>query len=187
MADVLAWQAPVANAARMPPPWTDVEGAAVLGMVERLGVNLPTLLLAISSTDLSSADELAMGWNRGTSVLASADPVLRLQGLYAVWAERIDQGAAAPDLEVPAKQALASIQASPMLSTVYQRILAISELPNGTVPTFSSIMVASRPAWRTLSGRDVRIEIPRAPSRLTPWVLVGAAAAGFWYIWRHRP
>ena len=183
---VLDWQAPVANAAKMPAGWTDAAGVVLLGMVDRLGASLPVVLLATSTRALGPDDQTAMGWAPGT-VAGLADPVLRLEALFAVWCAALDAGKTPGELNGDPKTALAAVQANPALSLVYLRALAIAELPTDVVPTFSSVLIAARPAWRALSGRDVRIDGPNPPAGTLRGLLVALGVAGIaWYFLGRR-
>lgn len=184
---ILAWQAPIANAAKMPAGWTDAAGVVVIGISDRIGASLPVVLEAAGRA-LGPAEERAMGWTPGsTAQLASLDPVFCLAALYAFWCASIDRGVTPPELEAAPKTALAAVQADPVLSVVYARVLAMAELPEGEVPTFSSVIAAIRPQWRTIFGRDARVSGPTPPEEVASGVVVvGAVAAVAWYLWRRR-
>ena len=187
---VLAWQAPVANAAKMPTGFSDAAGVLLIGMSDRLGAGLPVVILGAAQRGavLGRAEEEAMGWNAGTTDgLGQADPCVELQAIYAYWCDCLDHGETPAELEVDAKKALFAVRSDPTLNVVYERCLAIAELPvkyaGGEVPTFSKVMAAVRDTWRALSGRDVRIDGPHAPVSSTPFVLA-ALAASLWYVFR---
>lgn len=179
----LDWSAPVANAAKMPPGWTDAAGVVLIGMSDRIGASLPAVLLA-TRRRLGHNEELEMEWTAGsTAALALLDPVFCLHALYSYWCARIDQGRTPAELEVPAKAALAAVLADHDLALVYARTMAIAELPGGTVPTFSRVLEAIRTQWRAIFGRDVRVDGPHPPPTL-PWLTIGVACAAAWYAWR---
>ena len=209
MAVQVAWEAPIANVAKMPRPamsapqggrgaepgtgWTDASGVCVVGMVDRIGCSLGVAVLACTK-QLGRAEEVEMGWVSGsTALLPGLDPVFCMQALYATWCHELDHGREPPELGLDPKRALAAVQADPALSVVYARCLAIAELPQGlggaNVPTFSLVMGAIRDDFRTIFGRDVRVDSPNPPgdavavAALSALVATGAAV---WYFWRRH-
>ena len=183
MVDPLAWQAPVANAAKMPAGWTDAAGLCLVAMGERLGAPLPALVLA-STRKLGMGEEVEMGWTPGaTGKLAKLDPVFCLQALYAYWCACLDDGVTPVELELDPKVALAAVSKDPVLGVVYTRTLAIAELPHEELPTFSSVMGAIRDDFRAIFGRDVRVDAPNPPSSSSPFKLAAVGLAAY-YLWR---
>jgi hypothetical protein len=185
MAGVLSWQAPVANASKMPPGSSDAAGVMLLGMTSRLGVSLPVVILGVVRRPLTVQDETAMGWKPGTvTALLKLDPVFELDAIYAVWCAQWDAGNKPAELETSAPVALAAVMSDPTMALVYQRCLAIAELPIGTVPTFSAVIGAIRDQWRALSGRDVRVDGPNPPASSSAVPVLAAVYLG-WYVF-HR-
>jgi len=62
------------------------------------------------------------------------------------------------DLAARVKGKVAAVLGDPKALPVWRRAQSIDELPQGTAPTLTTIFRAIRPAWRALTGTDVRID-----------------------------
>lgn len=179
----LAWRAPVANAPPMPEGWTDAAAVVALAMSDHLGASLPVVLDGVARLELPSAREL--GWSAVPLDWLASNALARLQAAYWVWCSEWDTRGKPAALDVSTERAAGHLVELPRMVAVWQRCLAIAELPREEVPTFTSILAALRPEWRARTGRDVRIDGPN-PRASSSVLLTVAAVLGAWYFYSRR-
>ena len=104
------------------------------------------------------------------------------------------------DLVARIAQKKTQLQGYGPTNAVWQRLRSLADLPSGIVPSLSSFFASIRPAWRALTGRDVRTSAAAnvgvraagegallgaqggSPSTLGPLLFWGAVVVTIWAV-----